>query len=57
MNTYMSSMHISMEYSFSKMMNLWSFNSFKGNLKSSLSPITEYFLVACFLSNIHYCLY
>ncbi|RPA95705.1 hypothetical protein L873DRAFT_1812479 [Choiromyces venosus 120613-1] len=44
-NRHMSSMHLS------------SFNGFKGNLKNGLSPINRYFLVACFLFNIHSCLY
>ncbi|RPA95931.1 hypothetical protein L873DRAFT_1811989 [Choiromyces venosus 120613-1] len=56
-NMHMSSMRISVEHGFGKMMNLWSFNGFKRNVKSGLSPIAGYFLVACFLSNIHSCLY
>ncbi|RPA99224.1 hypothetical protein L873DRAFT_1684634, partial [Choiromyces venosus 120613-1] len=57
MNMHMSSMHINVEFGFGKMMDLWSFNRFKGNLKSGLSPIARYFLITCFLSNIHSCLY
>ncbi|PWW74591.1 hypothetical protein C7212DRAFT_145834, partial [Tuber magnatum] len=55
MNTHMSSMRVSVEYGFGKTMNLWSFNRFKGSLKSGLLSVTGYFLVAVLFSNIHSC--
>ncbi|RPB01685.1 hypothetical protein L873DRAFT_1675815, partial [Choiromyces venosus 120613-1] len=57
MNAHMSSMRVSVEHGFGKAMTLWLFNGFKGSLKSGLSPVAGYFLVAVFLSNIHSCLY
>ncbi|RPA88793.1 hypothetical protein L873DRAFT_1724672, partial [Choiromyces venosus 120613-1] len=53
MNTYMLGLWVSAEHDFGQAMNLWSFNSFKHNLESSLSSVTGYFLVSVFLSNIH----
>ncbi|PWW71741.1 hypothetical protein C7212DRAFT_148763, partial [Tuber magnatum] len=57
MNAYMSSMQVSVEHGFGKSINLWSFNEFKGSLKSGLLPIAGYFSVTILLSNIHSCLY
>ncbi|PWW74668.1 hypothetical protein C7212DRAFT_209305, partial [Tuber magnatum] len=56
-NAHMSSVDVSIKHGFGKIIYLWSFIGFKGNLKSSLSPVAGYFLIAVLLSNIHSCFY
>ena len=57
MNAHISSIHVSIEHGFGKIMNLWAFNWYKWSLQSGLSPVACYFLVAVLLSNIHSCFY
>lgn len=56
-NALMSSLRISVEHSFGKTMNLWSFNGFKNDLKIGLSPAAAYFIVSVLFSNIHTCIH
>jgi hypothetical protein len=53
----MSRIRVLIEHGFEKTMNLWAFNGFKTNLKSELSPVAGYFMIAVLLSNIHSCIY
>lgn len=57
MNTYMSGMCISIEHGFGKFSSLWSFISFKHNLKLGKSPVGSYFMMAVLFCNIHSCIY
>ncbi|KAI5803644.1 hypothetical protein EDC01DRAFT_594529, partial [Geopyxis carbonaria] len=55
MNSLMSSMRVSVEHGFAKVMTLWSFNGFKGDLRVGLSPVGAYFMIAVLFANIHTC--
>jgi hypothetical protein len=57
MNAHMSDMRVCIEHGFGKTMNLWGFNGHKTNLKSGISPVAGYYLVAILLSNIHSCIF
>lgn len=54
-NAHMSSLRISVEHGFGKLMMLWGFNSYKMGLKIGLSPVAAYFMVSILLCNIHSC--
>ena len=56
-NGRMSSLRISVEWSFSKVSTLFAFQSFKQNIKLQLQPVGFYFLVATILTNCHTCFY
>ncbi|RPA89134.1 hypothetical protein L873DRAFT_1839327 [Choiromyces venosus 120613-1] len=54
-NTHMSSLHISVEYEFARLMMLCRYNGFKMVLKIGLSPVAAYFMVSVLFCNIHSC--
>ncbi|GFO31027.1 hypothetical protein PoB_005753200 [Plakobranchus ocellatus] len=56
-NKVMSSVRISVEWSFGKISNFFAFVDFKTNLKLYLQPVGKIFLVATILANCHTCLY
>ena len=56
MNAHMSSLRISVEHGFGKIMQLWQFNGHEKSLKIGLSPVAGYYIVAVLLANIHTCL-
>lgn len=56
-NTEMSKIRQCVEWSFGKVFNYWSFLNYPDNLKSHLSPVSKYFLVAVLLTNAHTSIY
>jgi hypothetical protein len=55
-NAHMSSLRISVEHGFGKIMNLFSFNGYRRGLRIGLSPVGSYYMMAVLLANIHTCL-
>lgn len=55
-NSKMSSLRISVEHGFGKVLSNFAFNAYSENLKLGLQPIGKYFLVSAFLANCHTCL-
>jgi hypothetical protein len=56
-NLVMSSVRESVEWSFGKIVQYYSFLDFRKNLKVMLSPVGKYFIVGAFLTNCHTCVY
>ena len=56
-NKAMSSVRVSMEWTFGKITQLFTFLDFKKNLKLLLQPVGKYYLVGALLTNCHTCLY
>jgi hypothetical protein len=56
-NTHMSSLRISVEHGFGKIVMHWGFNGHEKNLKMGLSSVASYYMVAVLLTNIHTCLH
>lgn len=56
-NRQMSSVRISVEWSFGKIVQLWGFVDYRKNLKLLLQPIGLYYMNAAILTNAHTCLY
>ncbi|RPA92523.1 hypothetical protein L873DRAFT_1709331, partial [Choiromyces venosus 120613-1] len=54
-NTHMSSLCISVEHGFTRLMMLYGYNGFKMSLKIGLSPVVAYFIVSVLFCNIHSC--
>ena len=54
-NAHMSSLRISVEHGFGRLMMLWGYNGFKMGLKIGLSPVAAYFMVSVLFCNIHSC--
>jgi len=55
-NRTMSSLRVSVEYGFGKILQLFAFVDFKKNQKLLLSPVKKFYLVAALFTNIHSCL-
>ena len=51
----MSSLPISVEHGFGRLMMLWGYNGFKIGLKIGLSPVAAYLMVSVLFCNIHTC--
>lgn len=56
-NRLMSSLRVSVEWGFSKIIQLFPFVDFKKNLKLYKQGVSKYFKVATILTNCHTCLY
>lgn len=56
-NKAMSSLRVSVEWTFGKITQLFAFLDFKKNLKLFLQPVGKYYLVGGLLTNCHTCLY
>ena len=56
-NKEMSSVRISVEWSFGKLLQYFAYLDFKKNQKILLQPIGKYYLVGTILTNCHTCLY
>ena len=56
-NKSMSSVRVSVEWTFGKITQLFAFLDFKKNLKLFLQPVGKYYLVGTLLTNCHTCLY
>lgn len=56
-NKAMSSVRVSVEWTFGKIAQLFAFLDFKKNLKLLLQPVGKYYLVGALLTNCHTCLY
>ena len=56
-NKAMSSVRVSVEWTFGKITQLFAFLDFKKNLKLLLQPVGKYYLVGTLLTNCHTCLY
>ena len=56
-NTAMSSVRVSVEWTFGKIIQLFAFLDFKKNIKVLLQPVGEYYIVGTLLTNCHTCLY
>ena len=56
-NTAMSSVRMSVEWTFGKILTYFSYLDFKKSNKILLQPIGKYYLVAALLTNCHTCLY
>lgn len=56
-NRAMSSVRVSVEWTFGKIVQLFAFLDFKKNLKLYLQPVAKYYLVGSLLTNCHTCLY
>jgi len=54
-NSHMSSLRISVEHGFARLMMLWGYNGFKMGLKIGLSPVAAYFMISVLFCNIHSC--
>ena len=55
-NAKMSSLRISVEHGFGKVLRDFAFNAFPENLKLGLQPLGKYFIVSTFLTNCHTCM-
>ena len=56
-NNKMSSLRISVEWSFGKVATLFAFGNYRQNVKVRLQPAGAYYLVATIFTNCHTCLY
>lgn len=56
-NKAMSSVRVSVEWTFGKLVQYFAFLDFKKNQKILLQPIGKYYLVGAILTNCHTCLY
>lgn len=56
-NKSMSRVRISVEWTFGKLLQYFSFVDFKRNNKVLLQPVAKYYIVAALLTNCHTCLY
>ena len=56
-NKSMSRVRISVEWTFGKLLQYFSFVDFKRNNKVLLQPVAKYYIVAAILTNCHTCLY
>lgn len=56
-NTAMSSVRVSVEWTFGKIIQLFAFLDFKKNIKVLLQPVGKYYIVGTLLTNCHTCLY
>ncbi|KAI5776919.1 hypothetical protein EDC01DRAFT_624732 [Geopyxis carbonaria] len=57
MNTHMSGMRLSVRPGLGTISTLWSFISYRRNLKLVKSPVGSYFIMAVLFCNIHLCVY
>ena len=56
-NSKMSKLREAVEWGFCKIIQEFAFTDFKKNLKYLVQPVADYYRIAAFLSNCHYCLY
>lgn len=56
-NKEMSRVRQTVEWGFGKVKSLFAFLDFKKNLKLLLQPVSKYFIVGAFFTNLHTCLY
>jgi hypothetical protein len=56
-NSAMSSVRVSVEWTFGKVISLFSFLDYRKNLKLYLSPIGDWYKLGALLTNCHTCLY
>lgn len=56
-NRTMSSVRVSVEWTFGKIIQYFAYLDFKKNQKVLLQPVGKYYLVGAFLTNCHTCLY
>ena len=55
-NRVMSSLRVSVEYGFGKILQLFAFVDLKKNQKLLLSPVKKFYIVVALFTNIHSCL-
>lgn len=56
-NASMSAVRVSVEWTFGKIIQLFSYLDFKKNQKVLLQPVGKYYIVGALLTNCHTCLY
>jgi hypothetical protein len=56
-NQIMAGVRIAVEWSFGKVLQLFSFNDYSKNLKIDLQPVAKLYVISVVLANIHTCLY